>query len=238
METFFQSQLKGYGAEGLGTGVRLPTSAWPAPGCEPRGGANSERSDGGRGVGRCGEGWWQRADPPGEEIVASGNFRGNIQKSFSSHKCPSPPPCRWRRDLRKIACRRLSTLTVGQRPLSSLSFRRSLEGCATRRESQPPGRTAGRFCCDSDPRPPRNPCLRVPDRFLWWKADQHGDGRFPVTPEDALRAEPLLCRRALPRLYPGAPRLYPLAAREGARAGRVAGVSAPRGREGNPPNPQ
>ena len=49
MKTFFQSQLKGYGAEGLGTGVRLPTSAWPAPGCEPRRGANSERSDGVRG---------------------------------------------------------------------------------------------------------------------------------------------------------------------------------------------
>ena len=32
-----------------------------------------------------------------------------------------------------------------------------------------------------------------------------GDGRFPVTPENALRAELRLCRRALPRLYGGAP---------------------------------
>lgn len=32
-----------------------------------------------------------------------------------------------------------------------------------------------------------------------------GDGRFPVTPENALRAELRLCRSALPRFYPGAP---------------------------------
>ncbi|XP_069396416.1 uncharacterized protein [Delphinus delphis] len=52
--------------------------------------------------------------------------------------------------------------------------RRGLEGGATWRESQPPGKKAGRFRCDSEPSPPRSPHLRVLSRFLWWKAGPQG----------------------------------------------------------------
>ena len=102
--------------------------------------------------------------------MASGNFRGNIQKRFPSHKCLNPPLCNWRRDFRKIGlCRPWLLDSAPFRP-----GRRGLEGGATWRESQPPAKKAGRFRWDSEPSPPRSPHLRVLSRFLRWKAGPQG----------------------------------------------------------------
>lgn len=109
------------------------------------------------------------------------------------HKCPNPS-CNWRRDFRKNWS--LPTLTVGQRPLSSLSARSQRRRCKKgvpaaweNRGAIPPGRGLNHA--------PR-PSVSGPERLPEMEGGSLGDDRFPRTLAEALRAEPRLCWRSLP----------------------------------------
>lgn len=141
--TFCQSKLKGPGAEGPGTGVSLPNSSLLLQPGQVRALHPGKKQIRGNWGGR------HTVKAPREEMVASGNFRGNRQTNpFFHTSAPLLLPAIEEETLEKGEPVGLS------RPwrLDSAPFRPcqgGLEGGATWREPQLPGKMAARFRWDS-----------------------------------------------------------------------------------------